>query len=468
MRKFCICFIFILLVAVPLQSWGQITAGNTQPKKFEVMVGKSLTLDSTAAIKRASVVSSEIADVMVISQTQVYLTGKAPGTTSLTFWGIDDKVFAIANIEVTADLAKLRDLVAQLLPEETGVKINSVQNHIAIMGTVSSASALSQIVDMAQSYSSGKVVNLAEVSGVQQVMVEVRVAEISHSLLRRMGVNWSYFSSSGRIGTSMIGGLTGTGGVWPPPMGELNPSGGNLLGTDKIVGKQAVSSAVNAIFNMVKGGTTWTVFIDALKETGLVKVLASPTLITLSGKSANFLAGGEIPIPVPQASGMGTNAITIDYKPFGVGLTFTPIVLNSKKINIQVVPEVSEPDFTNALTLSGFTVPSFSTRRVSTTIELDDGQSFVIAGLLRDDSRKIISKFPLLGDIPILGTLFRSTSWQRNESELIVVATPRLVKPTDMTKQPLPTDQYSDPNDFELYFNGKSEGTGKEPTKPIK
>ncbi len=452
MRKFCICFIFILLVAVPLQSWGQITAGNTQPKKFEVMVGKSLTLNSTSPIKRASVVNSEIADVLVISQTQVYLTAKAPGNTSLTFWGADDKVFAIADIEVTADLAKLRDLVAQLLPEETGVKINSVQKHIAITGTVSSASALSQIVEMAQSYSGGKVVNLAEVSGVQQVMVEVRVAEISHSLLRKMGVNWAYFTSGGKIGINMLGNLT-----------SLNQSSIPATSLD-----QGISSAINYLFTLGTNNTTWAVFIDALKETGLVKVLASPTLITLSGKPANFLAGGEIPIPVPQASGMGTNAITIDYKPFGVGLTFTPIVLNSKKINIQVVPEVSEPDFTNALTLSGFTVPSFATRRVSTTVELDDGQSFVIAGLLRDDTRKLVSKFPLLGDIPILGTLFRSTSWQRNESELVIVATPRLVKPTDMTKQPLPTDKYSDPNDFELYFNGKSEGSGREPTKPMK
>jgi pilus assembly protein CpaC len=198
MRKFCICFIFILLVAVPLQSWGQITAGVTQPKKFEVMVGKSLTLTSTTLIKRASVVSSEIADVLILNSTQVYVTGKAPGTTSLTFWGSDDKVFAIVDLEVLTDLSRLKDLVAQLLPEETGVKINSVQNHIAIMGTVSSASALSQIVDMAQPYSGGKVVNLAEVSGVQQVMLEVRVAEVSHSLLRKMGVNWAICTSAGR------------------------------------------------------------------------------------------------------------------------------------------------------------------------------------------------------------------------------------------------------------------------------
>lgn len=444
----------LLMLVVPFQSWGQISTGAIQPKKFEVMVGKSLTLTSTAAIKRASVVSPEIADVVVISQTQVYLTGKAPGTTSLTFWGLDDRVFAIANIEVTADLAKLGDLVAQLLPEEKGVKITSVHNNIAITGTVTSTSALSQIVDMAHSYSGkdGKVVNLAEVSGVQQVMVEVRVAEISHSLLRKMGVNWAYFSSSGKIGINTLGGLTNF----------------NQLSVPTTSADINVSQAINYLFTFASKGTPWVVFIDALKEAGLVKVLASPTLITLSGKPANFLAGGEIPIPVPQSTGLGTNTITIEYKPFGVGLTFTPIVLNSKKINIQVAPEVSEPDFTNALTLSGFTVPSFATRRLSTNIELDDGQSFVIAGLLRDDTRKIVSKFPLLGDIPIIGAVFRSTSWQRNETELVVIATPRLVKPTDMAKQPLPTDKYSDPNDFEFYLKGKSEGTGTEPTKPIK
>ncbi len=443
--------LFLLMLILPFQSWGQINAGVTQPKQFEVMVGKSLTLTSTAPIKRASVVSPDIADVVVISQTQVYLTGKAPGATSLTFWGLDDKVFAIANIEVTADLARLKDLIAQLLPEERGVKITSIHNNIAVTGTVSNASALSQIVDMAQSYAGKdvKVVNLAEVSGVQQVMIQVRVAEISHSLLRKMGVNWAYFSSSGRIGINALGGLTN--------FNKANAGPGDL----------GISTAINYLFTFAANGTPWVVAIDALKEAGLVKVLASPTLTTLSGKPAHFLAGGEIPIPVPQSTGLGTNTITIDYKPFGVGLNFTPIVLNSKKINVHVAPEVSEPDFTNVLTLSGFTVPSFATRRASTTIELDDGQSFVIAGLLRDDTRKTVSKFPLLGDIPILGAVFRSTSWQRNETELVVIATPRLVKPMDMANQPLPTDKYSDPNDFELYLNGKSEGTGREPTKPI-
>ncbi len=227
-----------------------------------------------------------------------------------------------------------------------------------------------------------------------------------------------------------------------------------------------VSDAVNAIFRFLSQDTTWTVFIDALKEEGLLKVLAEPTLITLSGKTANFLAGGEFPIPVPQSSGGGGTTITIEYKPFGVGLNFTPTVLSNKKINMQVTPEVSELDFSNALTISGFVVPSITTRRVSTVIELADGQSFAIAGLLKDDVREIVSKFPLLGDIPILGALFRSTSFKKNESELIVIVTPHLVKPLDMAKQTLPTDQYVEPSDLEFYLLGNMEGRGK--PNPVK
>jgi pilus assembly protein CpaC len=184
-------------------------------------------------------------------------------------------------------------------------------------------------------------------------------------------------------------------------------------------------------------------------------------LITLSGRTANFLAGGEFPIPVPQSAGGGGTTITIEYKPFGVGLNFTPTVLSNKKINMQVTPEVSELDFSNALTTSGFVVPSVTTRRVSTVIELADGQSFAIAGLLKDDVRQIVDKFPLLGDIPVLGALFRSTSFSKNETELVVVVTPHLVKPLDMAKQTLPTDPYVEPRDLEFYLFGSMEGRGK-------
>ena len=220
---------------------------------------------------------------------------------------------------------------------------------------------------------------------------------------------------------------------------------------------------MNWLFRFASNGATWTMFIDAMKENGLTKVLAEPTLITLSGRSASFLAGGEFPIPVPQTSGSGTT-ITIEYKTFGVGLSFTPTVLGNGKISMMVNPEISELDFTRAVSLQGFIIPRLTTRRVSTVVELGDGQSFAIAGLLKDDVREVVRKFPVLGDIPVLGALFRSTSFQKNETELIIIVTPHLVKPIDMSKQTLPTDQYIEPDDFEFYLLGSLEGRGRQDT----
>ncbi len=184
----------------------------------------------------------------------------------------------------------------------------------------------------------------------------------------------------------------------------------------------------------------------------------------MSGKNANFLAGGEFPIPVPQ-TGAGTMAITIDYKTFGVGLNFTPTVLGNGRISMEVAPEVSDLDYTNAVYISGYFVPGLTVRRVSTTVELADGQSFAVAGLLKDDVREAIKKVPLLGDIPILGVLFRSSEFQKSETELVIIVTPHLVKPIDMAKQTLPTDQFVEPNDLEFYLLGLEEGLGSGRTK---
>jgi pilus assembly protein CpaC len=280
-------------------------------------------------------------------------------------------------------------------------------------------------------------------------MLEVRFAEMSKTLLRRLGFNFNYVSSSGKnIGLTLLNNLTRL-----PQQGGFPSSGID------------VSDSVNAIFRFLSGGTTWTVFIDALKENGLLKVLAEPTLITLSGKTANFLAGGEFPVPVPQP-GAGGTAITIEYKSFGVGLNFTPTVLSTKNISMEVAPEVSDLDYSNAVTITGFVVPAVTTRKVSTTIELADGQSFAIAGLLKDDVREIISKFPVLGEIPYLGALFRSSTFRKNETELIVIVTPHLVKPLDLAKQTLPTDQYIEPDDYEFYLLGQTEGNDKAESNP--
>jgi len=338
--------------------------------------------------------------------------------------------------------SQLKEAIHKILPEEKDIRVTPTGDSVTLSGTVSSTSNLSQVLALADSYYPKKVINLLEVGGVHQVMLEVRVAEISRSLLRRLGVNFSYVSNSGaNFGISLLGSLTSLGSAVTGSVGS-------------------VSDRMNAIFRFTGAGATWTTFIDALKEEGLLKVMAEPTLITMSGKSANFLAGGEFPIPVPQPSGVGTT-ITVEYKPFGVGLNFSPVVLSSKKISMQVAPEVSDLDFSNAIQISGFVVPAITTRRVSTTVELGDGQSFAVAGLLKDNVREVVSKFPVLGEIPILGVLFRSTSFQKNETELIIIVTPHLVKPLNLAKQTLPTDQYMEPNDFEFYLLGALEGSKK-------
>jgi pilus assembly protein CpaC len=441
----CLLILFTFCFIYASDGWGEdpprIALKTTPSQKLSLTVGKSTILQSPEPIKRVSLASPETADAMVLTPYQIYLMGKAPGLTNLSFWGTDDNVTAIVDLDVCPDLSRLKEVFHKLLPEEKDIKVTATHDHITLAGTVSSTTILSQVLALAGPYApmdqqkKSKIINLLEVAGVHQVMLEVRISEMSRGLLRRLGLNFLGRGSDG-FGVSLLNNLT-----------RAEP-GGAVLG---------LSDRVNAII----GGGDWTFFIDALKEDGLLKVLAEPTLITLNGKQANFLAGGEFPVPVPQVSGGGGQTITIEYKPFGVGLTFTPTVLSSKKINMQIMPEVSELDFSNAVTISGFTVPALTTRRVSSVVELADGQSFAIAGILKDETRQIVSKFPGLGDIPILGTLFRSSSFQKNETELIVIVTAHLVKPLDTAKQTLPSDAYIEPNDFEFYLLGNIEGRTK-------
>lgn len=503
--------------------WGgplKVTLENGDPQRIASTVGNSVIVSISQPVKRVSLGAPEIADALVLTPQQISIIGKTPGVTNLILWGTDDHVSAILDIRVSPDVSRLRemiekicpeektlqidathdsltlsgtvssapnlsqilavtepffpkkvvnllkvrvspdveissdvsklkeaqlkDTIRKMFPEEKEVRVTAAENTVILSGTVSSTSALSRVLALTEAYlpKEVKAVNLLEVAGVHQVMLEVRVAEMSRSLLRRLGFNFAYLSSSGKnLGLSLLNNLTAL------------PSGG-LLGDG--VG---ITDSINAIFRFMSNGTTWTVFIDALKERGLLKVLAEPNLITLSGKSASFLAGGEFPIPVPQQAGSGGNTIfTIEYKPFGVRLDFTPVVLSNMKISMQIGPEVSELDFANAITISGFRIPSVTTRRVSTVVELGDGQSFAIAGLLSDDVRESVSRYPLLGDIPILGALFRSSSFRKNETELIVIVTPHLVKPLDPEKQSLPTDEFIEPDDFEFYLMGYTEG----------
>ncbi len=440
-------FLLVFVIAFPSAVRGgsaKVVLEKAEPQKLFLTVGKSAVVSSSEPVKRVSLGSQDVADAIVLSPQQISVVGKATGVTNLILWGADDKISSVLDIQVSPDVARLGEMFRKILPEEKNLRIDATHDSLTLSGTVSSTSRLSQALALAEVYSpkDGKIVNLIEVAGVHQVMLEVRVAEMSKSLGRRLGFNFSYASSSGKLGLGTLNNLV-----------RLPNAGFPSAGLE-------VTDSINAIFRFLSKGTTWNIFIDALKEQGLVKVLAEPTLITLSGKSANFLAGGEFPIPVPQP-GAGATAITVEYKPFGIGLNFTPTVLSNKKISMEVSPEVSDLDFSNAISIGGFVIPAIATRRLSTTIELADGQSFAIAGLLRDDLREIISKYPIIGEIPILGALFRSTAFRKNETELIVIVTPHLVKPLDMTKQTLPTDQFIEPDDFEFYLLGHMEGEEK-------
>jgi pilus assembly protein CpaC len=446
MKRSMVCSCLLALCAtlwvqgVGAQGLVDPRAVASEAQRFELGVGKSQVVDLTTSIKRASLANPEVADTVVLSPKQIYLTGKAIGVTTLTLWKENGELFSAFDVRVTPDLSQLREQLHKILPDEPGILVTATHDHVTLSGTISNLARQSRALEVAEPYAPKKVVNLLQVGGAQQVMLEVRVAEMDRNLVRRIGVNMAGVGQGNNFGVTALNGITELAG---------NGTAANPL-------SQLVTSAVNALVRFQTGDITWTGFIDALKQEDAIKVLAKPTLVAVSGQEAQFLSGGEFPFPVPQAFGV----ITIQYKKFGVGLSFTPTVLTNNRISMAVSPEVSELDFSNALQLQGFTVPTIATRRATTVVELADGQSFAIAGLLRDNVREAVQKFPVLGDIPVLGALFRSSRFTKNQTELVIIVTPHYVKPMDVAQLPLPTDTFVEPNDWEFYLMGWTDGLG--------
>ena len=425
---------------VGAQGMIESNAVASEAQRFELGVGKSKVVDLTTSIKRASLANPDVADTVVLSPKQIYLTGKAIGVTTLTLWKENGELFSAFDIRVTPDLSQLREQLHKILPDEPGILVTAAHDHITLSGTISNLARQSRALEFAEPYAPKKVVNLLQVGGAQQVMLEVRVAEMDRNLIRRLGINMAGVGQGNNFGFTALNNITQLAG---------DGTASNPL-------TQLVSGAVNALVRFQTGDITWTGFIDALKQEDAIKVLAKPTLVAVSGQEAQFLSGGEFPFPIPQAFGV----ITIQYKKFGVGLSFTPTVLANNRISMAVSPEVSELDFSNSLQIQGFNVPTIATRRATTVIELADGQSFAIAGLLRDNVRESIAKFPFLGDIPVLGALFRSSRYTKNQTELVIIVTPHYVKPMDVAQLPLPTDTFVEPNDWEFYLMGWTDGLG--------
>ena len=414
---------------------------------LRLRVGHSKVLRSAFAITRISVADPEIADIILISEKEVYVNGLAPGVTNLSLWG--KSRFTTATVTVEADVSLLKEKLHQILPKEK-IGVEVAGDSVVLSGEVSGPIAQDTAISLAAPFAGGKkdkVINLLHVGGVQQVMVEVRLAEIARTMLDRMGINTTIASPSGNFGVTNVSSASAaaivsslTGHAFAA---ASNPS--NLVG--------------GAGFKA--GGLLWTMFFDVLKQKNLGRVLAEPNLVTTSGTEATFLAGGEYPIPVPQSGVGGGTTITIDYKKFGVMLAFTPTVLDEGKIAMKVSPEVSDLDFANAITTNGFVIPALSTRRMSTNLEVKDGQTFAMAGLLKDEDRNVVSKVPLVGDVPILGNLFRSSNWQKQQTELVVLVTPHIAKPLAPNAARLPTDKWAAPSDAEMYLLGLDQARPK-------
>ena len=424
----------ILLVFFAISQAADSELPETEkPKKLQLVVGKSIILKNSKPVNRVSIADPAIAKFVLLSPNEIYLIGKTAGITNLTLWR-NKKIYAIYDLEVDYDISMLKQQLHNILPDEKDIRAIATHNSITLSGRISDTNNLSQVMILAKEYAPGGTVhNLLKVENVHQVMLEVRIAEMSRGVTKELGVNWTY-NRGGSFGLGLLGDFTEQRGV-------------------------SIASGLNSLFfQFGRGISSWTGFIDLLKQNGLVKILAEPTLVTLSGQTATFLAGGEFPIPVSNNDGIG-----IEYKDYGVSLDFTPIVLPEDRIRIKVTPEVSEIDFSVAVLIGGYPAPGLLTRKTSTVVELADGQSFAIAGLLKDTVQDTISKVPLLGDIPVLGMFFRSRSFQKKETELIIIVTPHIVKPFDQTKQTLPIDFYIEPDDTEFYILGLME-KWKEPS----
>ena len=406
---------------------------------LRVMVGKSLLINTTERLKRISITDPAIAFAQVITPTQILVHGKSPGEISLLIWDVDER-YRSFDLRVDVDVSACSDEERRVFPDEQ-INVTPSRAAIVLSGHVSTEDVSKRAAELASAYSP-KVVNVLTFGpvGAQEVLLQVKFAEVDRTALTQMGVN---FVSTG--GGNFIGsGTTGQyGGFGPQTLTQSKTP----TGTSTTTSGETISNVLNLF--LFRPDINFGAVIEALQTKNLLQILAEPNLIAVNGKEASFLAGGQFPFPIVQP-GNGFTAVTISFKEFGVRLQFTPVITPNGYIHLKVAPEVSTLDFANALTISGFTVPALSTRKAETEFELQDGQSFVIAGLMDNRVTDIYNKIPGLGDIPILGNFFRSKSVQKSNSELMVLCTVKRISPSnEPVAGPKLVKPYLDPAQFD-------------------
>ena len=418
-----------LFAAMPGESTAQVAAsgisshGRSGGLAIDIPINKSDVIRSEQPFFEVAVGNPEIADVQVLGDRALYIFGRQFGATSVTLSGEDGRIIAVVDVNVTHDISRLKEMLHALLPQEQ-IAVRAANDGIVLSGEVSSAAAADTAMKIAERFAPETVSNLMSVGGTQQVMLAVRFVEMRRDTIKRLGIN-----ASGTIGG---GALTLFGDIAavvasPPSLAQFG-------------------------FNVLTGSVDFTAFLDLLEEKGIARTLAEPTLVALSGDTADFLAGGEFPVPVGAEDG----EVEIEFKNFGVGLTFTPTVLSGDLINVQLFMEVSEPDEAQDLELLGVRIPGLTVRRATTTVELRSGQSFAIAGLLSESFTDQVKQLPFLGDVPVIGALTRSTQYQTGQTELVMIVTPWLAQPVDGSR--LRTPGFASPSEKDLFLSGRIEG----------
>ena len=439
----------ITVLVLLLSSW-QVQALTQTGKTITVPHHKSEHVMLSGKAQRVSLGDPDVLDIVMLKSNELFLIGKKLGSTNLMVWDRSGQLIESINVEVTHDLNSLKQKIYEFMPNEN-IQVHSAQDRLVLSGQVSSQEQMNKVLKIAETYTAGQaadkskgssdeqiantgVVNLMSIGGAQQVTLEVSVAEVQRNLVRKFDANFNFLQLSGSKVKWGATSIPNVGGVLPAP--STNDYG--LLGA------------------FADSNTIFEVALDIAKQTGMAKVLAEPNLTALSGSKAEFLAGGEFPIPVPD----GDDGVTIEYKEYGVGLKFIPTILSDQKINLELVVDVSEISNSSSLVLnpSGtngtYVIPPITRRSAASTLELADGQTIGIAGLLSENVRDNASKMPGFGDIPILGQLFNSQEFVKGETELVILVTPRLAKPIDRSKVTLPTDAFIEPNSLEFYILG--------------
>ncbi len=433
----------LILLTVALAALAQSPPPSETPwssdKGMSVMMGQSAVVHAPWPVKRVAMTDIRVADVKGLSAQRLLVISKAIGTTDLTIWNEKEEMLRM-QVEVTADVEWLRRELARLLPQ-SALEVRQSHDVIVVSGTLRASEQAGQLKKFMEA-ASLKYVDVTRVVGVQQVQLQVRVAEVSRTAVRLLGMNGYYTGRASPIGQT----------VGPENSGPLNPisfgvpSGASATAAPQLQFLQATNVSPGVTLFGGFPNINLQIFLQALAENQYLRVLAEPTLVALSGEDASFLAGGEFPVPIPQSNGGTGTTITVEYKEFGVRLKFHPTVLGEDRIRLAVAPEVSELSTTGEVVLQGFSIPSILTRKAQTTLELRNGQTFAMAGLISRNVNAINSRIPGLGDLPVLGAFFRSVRYENDETELVVLVTATLVEPLSTGQcPPLPGDSHVAP-----------------------